>query len=141
MQRPRVICHMMSSIDGRIISANWGERERIKKFSAIYERCHESFDSQAWMVGRVTMEKDFTRGVKPECTNSASIAREPYVGNNSATSFAIAVDGKGRLGWNENEIGGDHVIEILCEAVSDEYLQYLQQQRISYVFAGREEVD
>lgn len=142
MKRPRVICHMMSSVDGRIISANWGEKEQIKSFSAIYERCHESFESDAWMVGRVTMEKDFTKGEKPELTKPETpIAREPFVADKEATSFAIAVDGKGKLGWNDNEISGDHIVEILTEAVSDEYLYYLQQKGISYIFAGKEELD
>ncbi|MDB5208191.1 MAG: hypothetical protein JWR72_3266 [Flavisolibacter sp.] len=67
--------------------------------------------------------------------------QEPFVGNKEATSFAIAVDGKGKLGWDDNEIGGDHIIEVLTEAVSDEYLYYLQQKGISYIFAGKEELE
>jgi riboflavin biosynthesis pyrimidine reductase len=142
MKRPHVICHMMSTIDGRIIGANWGDAERRKVFSAIYEKCHESFEAQAWMVGRVTMEKDFTKGVKPEgVTPDKPIARETFIGDINATSFAIAVDAQGKLGWTNNEISGDHIIEILTEQVSDGYLHYLRQLGISYLFAGKETVD
>ncbi len=64
MDRPRVICHMMSTVDGRIVGDNWGSKKKIKSFTTIYERCHESFKSQAWMVGRVTMEKHFAENKK-----------------------------------------------------------------------------
>lgn len=142
MKRPHVICHMMSTIDGRIIVANWGDTERRKVFSAIYEKCHESFEAQAWMVGRVTMEKDFTKGLQPElATTETPIPREPFIGDINAASFAIAIDAHGKLGWTNNEISGDHIIEVLTEQVSDGYLHYLRQRSISYIFAGKETLD
>ncbi|HYC30155.1 MAG TPA: RibD family protein [Chitinophagaceae bacterium] len=140
MKRPYVICHMGSTVDGRIIGEHWGENH--ETFGALYEQCHNSFDSQAWMVGRVTMEKDFTEGKQPEPrTPDKPIAREPFIGDKEATSFAIAVDPGGKLGWESNEIDGDHVIEILTEGVSDNYLFYLQQQGVSYIFAGEKRID
>lgn len=140
MKRPYVICHMGSTVDGRIIAEHWGDNS--ENYGAVYEECHNSFDSQAWMVGRVTMEKIFTEGRKPEFIKPKQpISRILYVGDPKASSFAIAVDPSGKLGWDENEIDGDHVIEILAEKVSDEYLQYLQDKKISYIFAGREIID
>ena len=94
------------------------------------------------MCGRVTLEKDFTNGEKPELVRSGRrIAREPFIGDRNATSFAIAVDAKGKLGWKSNNISGDHIIEILTRQVSNAYLNYLQQKNISYVFAGDKEID
>ena len=140
MKRPNVICHMGSTVDGRIIGEHWGENH--EKFDALYEQCHNTFDSQAQMVGRVTMEKDFTEGKKPEPrTTSGPIPREPFIGDKEATSFAIAVDPGGKLGQESNEIDGDHVIEILTEQASDEYLYYLQQRGVSYIFGGKNEID
>jgi riboflavin biosynthesis pyrimidine reductase len=140
MQRPYVICHMGSTINGRIIVDHWGENQRA--FSELYETCHKSFDSQAWIVGRVTMEQDFTEGLPPLLPQTPEpLDREPFVGDNEASSFAIAVDPEGKLGWEENEIEGDHVIVILLESVADGYLHYLRERRISYVFAGNTEVD
>lgn len=131
---------MASSVDGRIIAESWGEK--LDEFGSLYEDCHNSFESQAWMVGRVTMEKDFTEGKQPEpITPGKPIPRKAFIGNDKATAFAVAVDAKGKLGWNENEIDGDHIIEILSESVSDAYLNYLQQRRISYIFAGKETLD
>lgn len=142
MKKPYVICHMMSTVDGRIISANWSDKVLIKTYSGFFEKYHDTFESQAWMCGRITMEKDFSGGVKPELSKpDAPIAREAFIGDKNATSFAIAVDAHGKLGWESNETGGDHIIEILTEQVSDEYLYYLQQKGISYIFAGKKEID
>lgn len=140
MNKPYVICHMGSTIDGRIIGEHWGDSA--DKYGSLYEDCHNTFNSQAWMVGRVTMEKDFTEGKKPKLIKAAkSIKREAFIADKNATSFAIAVDPLGKLGWDENEIDGDHVIEILSETVSDEYLQYLQRKKMSYIFAGEKNLD
>lgn len=140
MNKPFVICHMASSIDGRIIPENWGDR--LDRFGSVYEDCHDTFDSQAWMVGRITMEKDFTEGKKPNLTKPpAPIDRKSFIGDTAAKSFAVAVDAKGKLGWDSNEIDGDHIIEILSEAVSDEYLHYLRTKKISYIFAGKANLD
>lgn len=142
MNKPYIICHMATTIDGRIITANWGKKEQVKQFLGIYEECHNTFTSQAWMVGRVTMEKDFSKGEKPELIAPGSkIKREPFIGNKEAETFAIAVDTKGKLGWKSNEIGGDHIIVVLTEQVNDEYLYYLQRKKISYIFAGERETD
>lgn len=142
MKRPYIICHMMSTVNGRIIPENWGSRRKNKPLYSIYENCHASFESQAWMCGRVTFEKDFTNGITPKLERfSERIERKPFVGDKSATSFAIAVDAKGKLGWKSNKIGGDHIIGILSEQVSNSYLAYLQQKGISYIFAGKKEID
>jgi riboflavin biosynthesis pyrimidine reductase len=58
------------------------------------------------------------------------------VGDRQAETFAVAFDTKGKLGWQSNKIEGDHIIAVLTEDVSDEYLYYLQRKSISYIFAG-----
>lgn len=142
MKKTHVICHMMSTVDGKIISANWGNQELIKTYSGFFEKYHETFESQAWICGRVTMEKDFSGGIKPKLVKpDAPIQRAPFIGDQNATSFAVAVDAKGKLGWESNETGGDHIIEVLTEQVSDDYLYYLQQKGISYIFAGKNSID
>ena len=142
MKRPYVICHMMSSVDGKILSTNWRDEELTKTFASYFEKYHLTFPSQAWMCGRITMERDFSNGVQPELQAAPHpIAREPFIGDKNATSFAIAVDSHGKLGWDRNTTHGDHLIEVLTEQVSDAYLYYLQRKHISYLFAGKSEVD
>jgi riboflavin biosynthesis pyrimidine reductase len=131
---------MGSTVDGRIIGEHWGKNW--DKYGKLYEQSHNTFDSQAWMVGRVTMEKDFTEGRQPALdTLKKPIDHKPFIGDRNATSFAIAVDAKGKLGWESNKIDDGHVIEILSDAASDAYLQYLQSLNVSYIFAGKNDLD
>jgi riboflavin biosynthesis pyrimidine reductase len=133
---------MMSTVDGKILTATWEDPELVKTFSGVFETYHDTFDSEAWLCGRVTMEKDFTEGIQPEPEKPQSpIAREAYIGDLNATSFAIAIDAHGKLGWESNTTGGDHIIEVLTTQVDDDYLNYLQKKGISYIFAGDSEID
>jgi riboflavin biosynthesis pyrimidine reductase len=140
-RRPRVICHMIASLDGRILTDGWplsddGRRE--------YEAVHESYDPDAWICGRVTMEEHFAQGLRPD----AEIAREhhgaprdDYRAPGEHQSFAFAVDASGRLAWETSDIDGDHVVTILSEGVSSEYLAFLRERGVSYLLAGERDVD
>jgi riboflavin biosynthesis pyrimidine reductase len=142
INKPKVICHMTTTVDGKIITENWRDEPWASVYTGLFEKYHYSFESEAWILGRVSMEKDFSGGLKPDLVfPDKPIERIPFIGNPEATSFAVAVDGQGKLGWETNETGGDHIIELLTEAVSDEYLYYLQRKRISYVFAGKQELE
>ncbi|OUJ76104.1 RibD family protein [Hymenobacter crusticola] len=136
--KPRVICHMMSSLDGRIITSRWGTTPNTKE----YENTAATIDSQAWMCGRVTMEKDFTEGLAPDLQPVAEpLDRSDFVAEHSAESFVVAVDAHGKLGWESAYIDEEHIIAVLTEKVSDEYLAYLRRVGVSYVFGGAQELD
>jgi riboflavin biosynthesis pyrimidine reductase len=133
---------MTTTVGGKIITENWREEPWASTYDGLFEKYHSSFESEAWILGRVSMEKDFSGGLKPELIKpDKPIERVHFIGNLEATSFAVAVDGQSKLGWDTNETGGDHLIELLTESVSDAYLYYLQRKGISYVFAGLEELD
>ena len=132
--KPHVICHMVASLDGRIITSRWGKKPDTKA----YETTAATFDSQAWLCGRVTMEKDFTDGLQPDLQpGTAPPDRHDFVADKAATSFAIAIDAHGKLGWESGQIDDDHLISVLTEQVSDEYLAYLRRVSVSYLFGVR----
>ena len=130
---------MMASLDGRIILKRWGSPRPDTK---AYETTAAHFDAQAWLCGRVTMEKDFTDGLAPDLQpGTAPPDRHDYVADTNATSFAVAIDAHGKLGWESAAIDDDHIISVLTEQVSDEYLAYLRRQGVSYLFGGAQELD
>jgi 2,5-diamino-6-(ribosylamino)-4(3H)-pyrimidinone 5'-phosphate reductase len=47
----------------------------------------------------------------------------------------------GRRAWESSDIDGDHVVAILSERVSDEYLAFLRERGVSYLLAGARDVD
>src|ERR1700759_4276680 len=84
------------------------------------------------MCGRVTMERDFSDG--PYTHKGSKVKKaEDHIADPSAKSFAVAIDARGKLAWKENNIDGDHLIEILTEQISQSYVDYLRSLNISYV--------
>jgi riboflavin biosynthesis pyrimidine reductase len=142
MKKPYIICLMACSIDGRIVFDNWSDEAPKTKYSELYSERHDSHETQGWILGRVSLEKDFSEGIKPDLIKPGQpIKREPFFGDKTAKTFAVTFDTKGTLGWNTNKIDGDHIIAVLVENVSDEYLYYLQHKNISYIFAGKQQAD
>ena len=141
MTRPRVICHMMTSIDGRIVTDGWPQSAEGRRQ---YELVHETYEPDGWLCGRVTMELHFASGVRPDADvvrEYHGAPREDFVAPGDHDSFAFAVDSHGRLLWESGEIEGDQVVAILTTRVSDEYLSTLRERGVSYLLAGSADVD
>lgn len=147
--RPYVICHMTTSIDGKVTGSFLNAKECIPAIEEYY-RLNREIKAQAFACGRKTMEESFTGGWYPnlEEFNEIKINKEDYIANSNANRYAIAFDRKGRLGWKNPIIidedpgyGNAHIIEVLCEDASDAYLAYLQSIGVSYIFAGKMEMN
>lgn len=140
--RPTIICLMMTSVDGKILGDKWGDSEQVNVLTKSFEQVHEAIGIKSWVVGRTTMEKDFTHYAKPVYKAvDTPISREDYVANAKAASYAVAIDGQGKLGWESADMLGEHVITVLTESVTDGYLAHLQDIGVSYIFAGKAEVN
>lgn len=135
--KPYVICHMGTSVDARIQPRIWPKTN----FHKVYEKCHETFKSDAWLVGRTTMEEHFSskkiRLGKPDAT----IKKIDFIGSHNSKTYAIVIDPSGKCRWNSNMTDTEHIIEVLTENVSTAYLSHLQEKQVSYIFAGKSEID
>lgn len=149
MDRPKVICHMTTSIDGKVTGEFLGMAQ-CRHATEVYYEINRAYAADAFACGRVTMEESFTGGWFPDLSvyAGAKYAREDYAADPDAGFFAVAFDRRGRLGWQTPRIededpgyGGAHIIEVLLESAADEYLAYLRETGISYIFAGKEEMD
>ena len=86
--RPHVICHMLSSVDGKIdgaaLRAVTGEGE--------YEATGGKLNGDAWMCGRTTMQQHFAED-EPfvPVSNMPTGPQPPFVARR-AESYAISVD-------------------------------------------------
>jgi riboflavin biosynthesis pyrimidine reductase len=133
---------MMASVDGRIATDGWPLSAEVRKQ---YEEVHAGYDPDGWICGRVTMEP-FAGALRSEAEvarddHPGSGPREDFLAPGEHDSFAFAVDPDGRLAWESSDIDGDHAVAILSERVSDEYLAFLCERGVSYVFAGEGELD
>lgn len=149
MKRPYIICHMLVSIDGKV-TGDFLNTEEAVKASEIYYDLNRNIPSQGFICGRVTMEESFTKGYYPDLTKyqNIKIVKKDYIVHNNYEKYAIAFDRKGRLGWQKGILEDEdpgynnmHIIEVLTENVKDEYLAYLQDIKVSYIFAGEKELN
>lgn len=138
--RPYVICHMCTSIDGKIIGDRWGKLAGYKHESDLFENTAASIGIGAWVVGTTTMDEfDGRKSRLPRAPKK--FARRDHVANKNAKSLAIGADAKGVLRFQENEVGGDHVVLLVTERVSNDYLAHLQAAGVSYLFCGTKQID
>jgi riboflavin biosynthesis pyrimidine reductase len=138
MARPRVVCHMMGSVDGRIAVHGWPPGAPLR---TEYETVHALYEPDGWLCGRVTMEP-FAGRVRPEPEVAGQVAGGPRPDFRGGEGpFAFAADPSGRLAWSGNDIDGDHVVALLTERVSDDYLASLRERGVSYLVAGARELE
>jgi 2,5-diamino-6-(ribosylamino)-4(3H)-pyrimidinone 5'-phosphate reductase len=138
LRRPYVICHMLPSVDGRIVTSRWGLSRALL---SEYERTAATLDADAWIIGRVSMEPFAGRAPLPRRSPSARIPRTDFVARSDAPSYAIAIDPRGKLRWESGSIDEEHVVTIVTEQVPDRYLAFLRAQNVSYLFGGEDHVD
>jgi 2,5-diamino-6-(ribosylamino)-4(3H)-pyrimidinone 5'-phosphate reductase len=135
-RRPYVICHMAPSIDGRIVGVGSS-----RSLTAIYDRLAETFDADAWIAGRVSMAPYAGKARVPRRKVRSRIPRKDFIADSNARSYAIGIDSSGKLAWKSSAIDEAHVITVLSERVSDDYLAFLQSRSVSYLFGGRTKID
>lgn len=147
--RPYIICHMVSSIDGKV-TGDFLYRPECEKATDIYYRLNREYNADAFACGRITMEGSFTFGWYPDISNYPQITspNDVFVPDDTAEKYAVAFDPHGRLGWKSNKIsdpdpgyGGKNIIEIVCENIDPRYFGYLQKMNIAYIVAGKDEID
>jgi riboflavin biosynthesis pyrimidine reductase len=136
--RPHIICHMGTSIDGRLHPSRFTapaagvSRDVLRGH---YERVHDRFDADGWIIGRVTLN-EMAKGTERPVKDAAKVARTAHVGARNGRKLAIGIDPMGRAHYGKDNIGGDHVVAVLGEQVSDAYLAELRGDGVSWVFAG-----
>jgi riboflavin biosynthesis pyrimidine reductase len=140
MQRPYVICHMCTSIDGKILSGRWGKLPGPKGGADLFETTAASFGVPAWIVGTTTMKEFAGRPVKLKRPKSPVPAGD-HVANPNADSLAIGVDAKGVLRFPNSEVEGDHIVLCITDRAGDDYRAHLREAGVSYLICGKREVD
>ena len=127
---------MASSVDGRTLHSRWRPKGA---GAALFEQVHEELAGDAWLVGRVTGQ-EFAKG-QPYPAAREIFPREPWLPRRDAKAYGVVLDAHGKIGWGRSDIGGDPIVVVLTEAVSDAHLAGLRSEGVSYLFAGKSELD
>ncbi|MBQ8182752.1 MAG: dihydrofolate reductase family protein [Clostridia bacterium] len=154
MKRPYIICHMVTSVDGKV-TGDFLSSSRCAKATEIYYDINRTMKSNGFICGRVTMEGSFTGGWYPELSQYEPVKHHnnlkmDYILDDMSGFYAVAFDTDGKLGWKSNKIidpdgdpgyDGAQIIEVLSEKADERYLGYLEKMEIPYIFAGKDKID
>jgi 2,5-diamino-6-(ribosylamino)-4(3H)-pyrimidinone 5'-phosphate reductase len=135
--KPYIICHMLSSVDGKIdgnaLDAVLAEGE--------YEATGAKLEGDAWICGRTTMQQHLAEDEPFVSVSNTPAGPQPVFVARRADSYAISVDTLGKLRWSSGNLDGDHLVLCLSERVPADYLPMLREKGISYVVVGESSVD
>lgn len=134
--QPYVICHMIPSVDGRIVTGRW----RLPGAAwGHYEKTAAALKGDAWLIGRVSMEPYAGRGKAPRA--AGPVPAGDFIAPHKAKGFAIALDPSGKLAFKKADIDGEHVIAVLTGRASESHKAYLRAKGVSYLIGGRSSIN
>jgi riboflavin biosynthesis pyrimidine reductase len=135
--KPHVTCLMASSVDGRTLHSRWRPKGSA---GDLFEQVHDELGGDAWLIGRVT-GSEFAKGQPYPTGTTQRYPREHWLPKRDADSYGVVLDAHGKIGWGRADIGGDPIVVVLTEQVSDAHLDGLRGEGVSYIFAGQRELD
>ena len=135
--RPYIICHMLSSVDGKIDGA---ALKGVTK-AGDYEATGTKLEGDAWICGRTTMQRHFAEKEAFVSASNRTAGRQPVYVARKAKSYAVSIDTTGKLRWASGDIDGDHLICVVSERAPEDYLSMLREKGISYIVAGTPTID
>lgn len=146
MDRPYIVCHMLTSLDGKITGPYMND-PGAEEASIAYEVTNESYKPDAFLNGRVTIDENFTFYRKPNLDkNAPKVPPGDYVARNNCEMYYVGIDASGRIGYEKNTIKylerpEAHIIAVLSEKASNAYKAFLRKLEISYIISGKEHID
>lgn len=144
MKRPYVICHILSSLDGKINGPFMGTGSAAG-LAGTYASLRSGMNADAWLYG-TSATKEFTDHVRPVLEDGSSVPDGDFVADDQAELYYVSVDTEGEIGWESGTFANRgrtpaHVIEVLTDSISASYKAYLRKRGVSYILAGRDSLD
>ena len=142
--RPYIICHVFSSIDGRIDGPFMSDAAAMPARME-YGRLQGSFGTDAIAYGAVTTQ-GFVGGAVPARNAGSQMGPGDFVAPHKESSYYVSIDPGCRIAWESGTYrragrAPQHVIEMLGENASVAYRSYLRDRGVSYVLAGARTLD
>lgn len=135
----------MSSVDGRLLSGRWTEPYHDYDRQQLMGQLGEAgrkLNTDAWLFGTATVRDFFPERFDGcACHKAFPDQLHTFVGDCSSDSLFIAMVPEGDVRFTSNRLCGDNIVAVVGESVSADYLEFLEDMQISYVFAGRDGLD
>lgn len=136
---PKIICHIMSSVDGRLLTERWTEPFNGKskgELMGVYAAIGRKLNADAWMFGKNTLQEGYFPK-KFHTSDKTPLAHPiPYLARKTSSRLFVVIDPDADILYESSAVRGDRIVTVLPETAPAAYLEYLQQRDISYLFAG-----
>lgn len=137
MKKPFIVCHMMTSLDGRIDCAMTSKLKGVSDYYATLD----ALEVPTTVSGRVTAQLELALPGVFEAQTVTTYGKTGFSKNIDANGYEVIVDTKGVLLWPDASGMEKPYLIITSEQVSEEYLNYLDEQHISWIAVGKEKPD
>ncbi len=136
MARPYVICHMVTSIDGKTLSRRWGALPGGGTSAELFNDTAAGLDAPSWLVGTTTM-REFAAGRPARLpTPKAAVPAGDFVADPAAKTLAVGIDARGVLRFARPDVDGDHTLILTTAAAPPTYRAHLRAAGVSYLLCG-----
>lgn len=136
MKKPYIVCHMMTSVDGRIDCAM---TENLPGVQEYYETL-DSLDAPTRVSGRVTAALEMALPGEFHAGTMTPLGKESFSKAVDADGYEVVMDTRGTLLWDNSNSERPPLI-VMSEKVSREYLAYLDDSGISWIACGEDRID
>lgn len=136
MNRPFIVCHMMSSVDGRIDCAMTEKLNGVEEYYSVLGE----LNAPTTVSGRVTARLELASEGQFEA-HGVPLGHEAFAKNAEARGYDIVTDTRGSLLWEEGSEGEAPRLILMGENVSRDYLEYLNERHISWIACGKDGID
>lgn len=132
MPRPEIVCHMATSLDGRLLPERWGLAE--DHLLEVYETAAQAYDADGWIVGSQTMAA-YIPASRP-ALGPQPVPRADAIAGHGGRQLGICFDRSARLRPESGDVDGDHLVLVLGERAEGGHVEQLVRRGVSVVFAG-----
>ncbi|MBZ4021296.1 riboflavin deaminase [Rhodobacter sp. TJ_12] len=132
MSRPEIICHMLTTLDGRLKPERWPYT--VEALLAVYDPIAAKLEAEGWIAGRRTMEHYLPHG-DPQ-VQAAPQSRADHIADHAGRRLGIAFDRSGRLRPESGDLDGEHLVLVVSDRVRQAHVDDLAARGVSVIFSG-----
>lgn len=137
MNKPYIVCHMMTSVDGRIDCAM---TEHLPGVQEYYDTL-DALDAPSRVSGRRTAQLEMALPGVFHSETVTPLGEDTFCKAADAGGYEIVTDTRGTLLWDGSASDGRPLLILTSRQVSREYLAYLNERHISWIACGDGRID
>lgn len=143
----KVFAHMITSQNSQITGEFFNSQVTKEAQDIFYSIAFKNneYTIDGWLSGRTTSDENFTNYQVPLLPTVVEEHEGDFILPKTGDKYYISIDTSGKLAWNSNVFKyldtNAEVLQVLTNKASNEYKQYLRNNKISYIICGDQKLD